>query len=298
MAASGEKPYRVYRGGRTKGKVPLAGARRATARAAQRTTYRGGGGGGDGRQVVRRQRRRWTWKRWTWRHARSRSSSCSSSGASPATSRCAAASRPRTSACPRATTAALQAAERAAALERARTSCCSAPTTRRTARPGRSSDQHSDSMMLLRTDPSRHRLVYPLDPARPARVDPRLRRAKINAAMQIGGPKLAITDGDAALRTGPAGQPRRVVDFGAFKTLIDARRRHRHQRAASRSSRTASTAPTRRSTRCEQWQGWRFQQGRAAHERAPRAHLLAHPREPAQPGRHATSARGAAPAGR
>ena len=69
MAASGEKPYRVYRGGRTKGKVPL-GTRERDAAKQERTTYRGGdrGGSGDGsgRQVVRRPRKGWTWKRWTW----------------------------------------------------------------------------------------------------------------------------------------------------------------------------------------------------------------------------------------
>src|SRR5690348_9295228 len=67
MAASGEKPYRVYKGGRTKGKVPLPS--REAERRAQRTTYRSGRGGGtsdNGRQVVRRPRRGWTWKRWTW----------------------------------------------------------------------------------------------------------------------------------------------------------------------------------------------------------------------------------------
>ena len=63
MAASGEKPYRVYKGGRTKGKVPLRGDR-----AAERTArhYRSGGGSGNGRQVARRPSSRWTWKRWTW----------------------------------------------------------------------------------------------------------------------------------------------------------------------------------------------------------------------------------------
>ena len=44
MPASGEKPYRVYRGGRTKGKVPLP-AREGEQR--QRSTYRSGGGGPD-----------------------------------------------------------------------------------------------------------------------------------------------------------------------------------------------------------------------------------------------------------
>src|SRR5579872_1369854 len=52
MAASGEKPYRVYKGGRQKGKVPLPGR--------------------DGRDrqppsddLARRRRRPWTWRRRT-----------------------------------------------------------------------------------------------------------------------------------------------------------------------------------------------------------------------------------------
>ena len=49
MAASGEKPYRVYKGGRQKGKVPLSGR-----------DERKPDKSGD-----RRRRKSWTWKRWT-----------------------------------------------------------------------------------------------------------------------------------------------------------------------------------------------------------------------------------------
>src|SRR3954465_7386343 len=66
MAASGEKPYRVYRGGRTKGKVPLARHERAARRAVRSD------GPGPGKIVERppRRRRLWlgrTWRRWTIR---------------------------------------------------------------------------------------------------------------------------------------------------------------------------------------------------------------------------------------
>src|SRR5260370_32405140 len=57
MAASGEKPYRVYKGGRQKGKVPLPGRERE-ARRQERT-----GRGKDG--APRRPRTGWGWKRWT-----------------------------------------------------------------------------------------------------------------------------------------------------------------------------------------------------------------------------------------
>src|SRR3974390_3419413 len=64
MADSGEKPYRVYKGGRSKGKVPLQ-SRDRDARRAVRSD-----GGGPGKVVERGKGRRrlwfgWTWRRWT-----------------------------------------------------------------------------------------------------------------------------------------------------------------------------------------------------------------------------------------
>ena len=61
MAASGEKPYRVYRGGRTKGKVPLQRREREARRAVRSD------GGGPGKIVERPPRRRRLWLGWTWR---------------------------------------------------------------------------------------------------------------------------------------------------------------------------------------------------------------------------------------
>ena len=61
MAASGEKPYRVYRGGRTKGKVPLKRREREARRAVRSD------GGGPGKIVERPPRRRRLWLGWTWR---------------------------------------------------------------------------------------------------------------------------------------------------------------------------------------------------------------------------------------
>ena len=60
MAASGEKPYKVYRGGRTKGKVPLAGRDSRDGKAKEKQESFRGDGGGSGRQVVRRPKRRWS----------------------------------------------------------------------------------------------------------------------------------------------------------------------------------------------------------------------------------------------
>jgi hypothetical protein len=61
MAAPGEKPYRVYRGGRTKGKVPLARRDRESRRAVRSD------GRGSGRIVERKPGRRRLWLGWTWR---------------------------------------------------------------------------------------------------------------------------------------------------------------------------------------------------------------------------------------
>ena len=64
MTASGEKPYKVYRGGRTKGKVPLAGRDSRERKSKEKESSRSGGdGGGSGRQVVRRPKRGWSWRR-------------------------------------------------------------------------------------------------------------------------------------------------------------------------------------------------------------------------------------------
>ena len=73
-----------------------------------------------------------------------------------------------------ASSAALTTAGRAAARRRRRTSSCSAPTTQpHRARAGSNS---SDSIMLIRTDPDRHRIAY-LSIPRDLRVrDPGLRR--------------------------------------------------------------------------------------------------------------------------
>ena len=51
--ATGEKPYRVYRGGRTKGRVPLE----------RPQTRRERDGRSPSPPRVRRPRRRWSWKR-------------------------------------------------------------------------------------------------------------------------------------------------------------------------------------------------------------------------------------------
>ena len=67
---------------------------------------------------------------------------------------------------------------------------------------GRSVDEHSDSITLLRTDPAHHRLYY-LSVPRDLQTDvPGHGEQKINAAMQFGGPKLAVQTLDKLLARG------------------------------------------------------------------------------------------------
>jgi LCP family protein required for cell wall assembly len=126
--------------------------------------------------------------------------------------------------------------------------------------PGRSSDQHSDSMMLLHTDPSRHRLVYLSIPRDLRASIPGYGDQKVNAAMQLGGPKLAVETADALF--GPQLQVNHVVvvDFGAFMKLIDAIGGIEVNVPQNILS-NRFDCPYATSARCQEWQGWRFNKG-------------------------------------
>ena len=86
--------------------------------------------------------------------------------------------------------------------------------------PGRQDARRSDSLLLLRTDPGKHRLSY-LSIPRDLLVDiPGYGSGKINAANQLGGPALTL----ATVR-GLTGLPIHhvvVFDFDGFRELIDA----------------------------------------------------------------------------
>jgi LCP family protein required for cell wall assembly len=261
MAASGEKPYRVYRGGRTKGKVPVPSRERRDAGRQERTTYRSGGGGGgsgSGRQVVRRPRRRWTWKRWAWITLvvvvvllavwGAAGYLAVRTGVKDANARL-----------PVGAESAL--AKQNSLLLSSGTNILLLGTDHSTnGQPGRSSDQHSDSMMLLHTDPGRHRLVYLSIPRDLRASVPGYGDQKVNAAMQLGGPKLAIQTADALF--GPQLQVNHVVvvDMAAFMQLIDAVGGvdiNVPQNILS----NRFDCPYASSTRCSQWEGWRFHKG-------------------------------------
>ena len=248
MAASGEKPYRTYRGGRQKGKVPLPGRERR--RSPEPTPQR--------RDVRRRPRRGWSRKRialWTivgvivllivWSVAGYFSVR---SGVSDANNRL-------QSTAPG--VGAVLHKQNGLLMSNSSNILLLGTDHSENGQPGRSSDQHSDSLMLLHTDPKSHRLVF-LSLPRDLRVEiPGYGSSKINAAMQIGGPKLAIRTVEQF--TGLPVNHVVIVDFGSFVSLIDAvggidvdvpepilSDRFDCPYAASR---------------CASWQGWRFHKG-------------------------------------
>jgi LCP family protein required for cell wall assembly len=125
--------------------------------------------------------------------------------------------------------------------------------------PGRSGDRHSDSMMILRTDPSHHRFSY-LSIPRDLLVNvPGVGTTKINASYQAGGPALAIRT--VREFTSIPIDHVIVVDFNSFKKLIDAEGGITIDVPKPiRSNRFDCPYPTE--ARCLQWKGWRFARGR------------------------------------
>jgi LCP family protein required for cell wall assembly len=257
MAASGEKPYRVYKGGRTKGKVPLPTRERGTGGPDRpgRTIYRSGDG--DERPVVRRPRSGWTWKRWTWVTLLAlvvffviwsvAGYLSVRSGVRDANRRLPANVRP------------VLAHQNSLLLSGGTNILLLGTDHSNNGQPGRSSDDHSDSMMLLRTDPSRHRLVY-LSIPRDLRVTiPGYGTQKINAAMQIGGPKLAVETADALFGSELQINHVVVVDFGSFVSLVDAVGGIDVNISENILSNKFDCPYT--ATRCQTWKGWYFHKG-------------------------------------
>jgi LCP family protein required for cell wall assembly len=140
---------------------------------------------------------------------------------------------------------------------------------------GRAGDRHSDSMMLMRSDPSHHRMYYLSIPRDLVVPIPGASAQKINAAMQIGGPALAI-------RTvhGFTGLPINhvvVINFADFKSLIDALGGITvNVPQKIRSNRF--DCPYSTQARCEKWPGWRFAKG-SQHMNGQRALIYSRIRE-------------------
>jgi polyisoprenyl-teichoic acid--peptidoglycan teichoic acid transferase len=124
--------------------------------------------------------------------------------------------------------------------------------------PGRENANRSDSIMLIRTNPRNHRLAF-LSIPRDLRVDiPGVGSAKINAAFQAGGATLALRT--VKQLTGLDVNHVAFVDFDRFKELVDAvggidvdvPRRVLSNRF---------DCPYKTAQRCSRWPGWRFERG-------------------------------------
>jgi LCP family protein required for cell wall assembly len=253
-----EKPYRTYRGGRAKGKVPSAtprsarrtpddrGGRRGD-QGSSRVDYRGPGMRSDRPKEVRWGRRialgvlvlvllivAWAVASWF----------AFSSGVSDANKRLD----------PNAKSALVP--QSGLLLSHSTTVLLLGTDNARVG--GREGDRHSDSILLLRTDPSHHRLYY-LSVPRDLQVPiPGSSTQKVNAAFQIGGPALAIkTIGQL---TGTEINHVVVVNFADFKDLIDALGGIEVDVPKPiRSNRF--DCPFATQARCSSWQGWRFPKG-------------------------------------
>jgi LCP family protein required for cell wall assembly len=241
--ATGEKPYRVYRGGRVKGKVPL-----------DRPRTRADRNGKEPRQPkIRRPRRRWSWKRriglglivvlvlviiWSiagylsFRHGVDKANARLQSSVPPV-------------------------------LAKQDGMLLSHPTTMLLlGRDHQNNDRrvglnNSDSIMILRTDPSRHRLVY-LSIPRDLRVPiPGYGEDRINSAFPRGGAALAIRTIENL--TGLEINHVMIVDFSSFKSLIDNIGGVDINVPAPILSNKFDCPYS--ASRCTHWQGYRFHKG-------------------------------------
>jgi len=122
----------------------------------------------------------------------------------------------------------------------------------------RSDASRSDSIMLVRTDPARHRMAF-LSIPRDLRVEiPGHGPNKINAAFQLGGPALTLR----TIRSLTGLQPNHVVlvDFSDFRTVIDALGGVTVD-VPKPILTNRFDCPYATQARCQQWQGWRFEAG-------------------------------------
>jgi LCP family protein required for cell wall assembly len=117
--------------------------------------------------------------------------------------------------------------------------------------------RRSDSIMLLRTDPDRKRIAF-LSIPRDLRVTvPGVGERKINSAFQIGGAALALRT--VAQLTGLEVNHLAIVDFDDFKGVIDALGGIEvdvPKRIVSNNFDCPFDAQ-----RCQTWEGWRFGKG-------------------------------------
>ena len=123
--------------------------------------------------------------------------------------------------------------------------------------PDRRDARRSDTLLLLRTEPDKHRLSY-LSIPRDLRVDiPGYGSAKINAANQFGGPALTIATVRAL--TGLQVDHVVVLDFDGFRELIDAI--GGIDLDVPKPIRSKPFDCPYKPAKCQTWEGWRFGKG-------------------------------------
>src|SRR5262249_30421106 len=242
-----QKPYRLYRGGRVKGRVPL-----------ERRLGHPEGGGPDAPAGRPSGRRRWLPRRFRWKLALvlalptllllavlwgvgsyfslSKGISAANDRVPPSVTR--------------------QLAHQSGLLSSTATTILVLGTDG--GEPGRSGSRRSDSIMLVRTDPGKKRIAY-LSVPRDLRVEiPGYGTNKINAAFQLGGPTLALTT--IKTLTGLEINHVAFVDFAKFKELVDA--------VGGIDIDVPKPIQSNRfdcpysAARCKTWQGWRFAKGK------------------------------------
>jgi LCP family protein required for cell wall assembly len=122
----------------------------------------------------------------------------------------------------------------------------------------RVSFRRSDSILLVRTDPDKHRISYLSIPRDLKAEIPGHGDGKINAAFQLGGAALAART--VRRFTGLPINHIAVVDFGSFEELIDALGGITVDVPAPILS-NRFDCPHSTAERCSLWQGWRFEKG-------------------------------------
>jgi LCP family protein required for cell wall assembly len=119
-------------------------------------------------------------------------------------------------------------------------------------------DRHSDSITLLHTDPGHGRLYY-LSIPRDLQVEiPGYGTGKINTAFQVGGPRLAIRT--VSSYTGIPVNHVIVVNFAQFRDLID--KVGGIDVVVPRPIVSKFDCPYASPVRCSRWPGWRFPKGK------------------------------------
>ena len=252
----------------TEAAASRARCRRSASRSAHRPGPRAGrtGSRARGPEAAEDEAPR-NWGRWIALGLASCPRPRASSGASRATSPCAAASKAANKRLPASAKARARAAERAAALAPERRSCCSAPTTPRTIACRRA--ERSDSIMLVRTDPGKgHRITTSRSRATSASTipGPRLRQDQLRVPDRRAGAR----DQDRARLHGRRGQPRRDRRLRRLHEGDRQGRRRRHRRPGADPLEQVRL-PLRDPGALRPLAGLALREGHAAHGRASRA---------------------------